>query len=751
MHREASRIISAIETKIDQKMRSGARIELTYGQVYEVHGAECSVYLVGSRELAESDGGVAEPSTGFRVPTHLTARTNDYVRVSMDERGDRWVEEVFADQPSMNRWRYVPMTEYTHFNGTASGGSETIELTGVPEYAALAVGGVMGIRRNDTADSSFKLTSLDDKGMAEVTTSGVANRGGFSNFGPVPVGGTRLRQLKYQSTTATTDLLWLKITGYWTNIEEAVIPPVTVINSFIAEAVLSGTAIPIKTFTADAVLAAEPTWGAWSETWAGNVGINIITADAVLKKTLSSTFVADAVLRKSFTATFTGDAVLATGGSAAVYVEDSFDRTLANQWGTASPTGGVWTITEAGASDFDVASGFGTIVTGANLAGRQISQDSISVDNIDETAIVKVDKVPTGTGAFAQVYVQGRRIDNNNRYSGRLRFNADGTLSVSIDRAVGGVFTTIAGPTTISGTVVANDLWRVRVQMDGASPTTIRIRAWKDGTAEPGTWQSTITDSSAALQVAGKVAIGFISSAMTNLPILLSVDKFTVTNISSGVITYAYDDFFRTLSDSWGTAVTGGTYTVKEGSATDFDVTGGVSTIIVGAAWQGKQIALDSVSARDVEYSIMAKANKQATGTGAYTGFWAQCRRIDTNNMYTFRLEHMADGTVRVSINRLVGGVSTVVAGPTTISGSSTADTWWVIKAQAVGASPTTVRMKAWVFGQTEPSSWQLETTDSGAGLQTAGAVGVQAFNSQTLTNFPVLYTFDELLVKATS
>ena len=43
--------------------------------------------------------------------------------------------------------------------------------------------------------------------------------------------------------------------------------------------------------------------------------------------------------------------------------------------------------------------------------------------------------------------------------------------------------------------------------MTGASPTTIRIRAWVDGTTEPTTWTYTGTDSVAALQAPGGVGL----------------------------------------------------------------------------------------------------------------------------------------------------------------------------------------------------------------------------------------------------
>jgi hypothetical protein len=100
MHREATRIIQAIDGRIEGNTKSGARIEVTYGQVHDIVGDVASVYIVGTRELATTAGETPEPSTDFRIPTHLVVAEGDHVRVSMDDRGDRWVDEVFATQPS---------------------------------------------------------------------------------------------------------------------------------------------------------------------------------------------------------------------------------------------------------------------------------------------------------------------------------------------------------------------------------------------------------------------------------------------------------------------------------------------------------------------------------------------------------------------------------------------------------------------------------------------------------------------------
>lgn len=129
MHREASRILGAIDGRIEKNTRSGAGIEVTYGQVYDIVGDRASVYIVGSRELAESNGGVAEPSPDFRIPTHLTIATSDYVRVSMDSRGDRWIDESLEPQPD-------PTVDLSELGEINIGNVSPASLTYAQEVAA---------------------------------------------------------------------------------------------------------------------------------------------------------------------------------------------------------------------------------------------------------------------------------------------------------------------------------------------------------------------------------------------------------------------------------------------------------------------------------------------------------------------------------------------------------------------------------------------------------------------------------------
>ena len=115
-------------------------------------------------------------------------------------------------------------------------------------------------------------------------------------------------------------------------------------------------------------------------------------------------------------------------------------------------------------------------------------------------------------------------------YRGRLRLANTGGAFLQAAHATGEneVFMGIersAGFTFGAG----SQIW-VRMQVVGASPTTVRMRAWLDGTPEPGAWTYVVTDSTAGLQGPGSVGLlARLSSGTTNPPIVVSFDGVRVT------------------------------------------------------------------------------------------------------------------------------------------------------------------------------------------------------------------------------
>jgi hypothetical protein len=114
-----------------------------------------------------------------------------------------------------------------------------------------------------------------------------------------------------------------------------------------------------------------------------------------------------------------------------------------------------------------------------------------------------------------------------------LRLAVNGNVYIQATSVVNNTETAIGSEVLVAGLTYSpgSFIW-LRAQFSGTNPTTIRIRAWADGSPEPATWQYTATNSVAALQAAGAVGVrGYISGATSNAPILLTFDDFRATSL----------------------------------------------------------------------------------------------------------------------------------------------------------------------------------------------------------------------------
>jgi PKD repeat protein len=77
----------------------------------------------------------------------------------------------------------------------------------------------------------------------------------------------------------------------------------------------------------------------------------------------------------------------------------------------------------------------------------------------------------------------------------------------------------------------------IRLEVAGASPTTLRARVWADGAAEPGGWNVQTTDSTAALQGAGGIGVNtYLSGSTTNAPVAFSFDGLESRSLNQAPI-----------------------------------------------------------------------------------------------------------------------------------------------------------------------------------------------------------------------
>lgn len=225
-------------------------------------------------------------------------------------------------------------------------------------------------------------------------------------------------------------------------------------------------------------------------------------------------------------ATDTDSAPVTVSGTAQpALASDSFNRTVASGWGNAD-VGGAWTVSSGSA--FSVNGTAGTLSSNKG-SGRSAYLRSVSSDATDLTFTLGSDKLVTGSGLYVSTI--GRHVAGAGDYRAVVRLQSDGTVALRLSRMTESGAETVLQPSTVVGGVSYSPsaALRVRLQVTGTSPTTVRVKVWKAGTTEPAAWTASATDATAALQTAGYPGIvTYLSSSATNAPIILSFDDLLV-------------------------------------------------------------------------------------------------------------------------------------------------------------------------------------------------------------------------------
>ncbi|WP_317229089.1 PKD domain-containing protein [Clavibacter sp. MX14-G9D] len=205
----------------------------------------------------------------------------------------------------------------------------------------------------------------------------------------------------------------------------------------------------------------------------------------------------------------------------------------------------------------------------------------------------------------------------------------------------------------------------------------------------------------------------------------------------------ARDAFARTVANGLGTADVGGAWT-RWGTAANLSVKDGAARFLLPTTGVTTGATLDSVKQTAVDMRLDFTLDKAATGGGTYV--YAIGRRVSNNNEYRAVVRLANNGTAAVSlVAHRNSGTATTIANEVRIPGTIAAGTAVSVRTQVVGTSPTTIRAKVWVAGTPEPQAWTVQTTDSSAGLQAAGGLGVLSYVSGSATNAPQTVTVRDL------
>ena len=206
----------------------------------------------------------------------------------------------------------------------------------------------------------------------------------------------------------------------------------------------------------------------------------------------------------------------------------------------------------------------------------------------------------------------------------------------------------------------------------------------------------------------------------------------------------AADAFDRTVTGGLGTAEDGGAWTVSAGGVRQ-SVSGGVATFALTKGTNtGSYLGGVSETSVDVQTSLSLSAVPTGGGAMVYVG----ARRVDTNLAYQGRVRFLADGTVGVALVKQVGTSDDVLLGrEVVLSGLTyTAGSVLNVRVVASGTDATQLSATVWAAGTTEPATPTVTGTDSTAGLQANGSIGLTAYLSGSATA-PVDLKFSEITV----
>lgn len=481
---------------------------------------------------------------------------------------------------------------------------------------------------------------------------------------------------------------------------------------------------------------------------------------------------------------------------------DTYSRVVGSGWGSAD-IGGVWTPWSGSAAVASVSGGTGRLDL-APGGTREMALQSVTPTDSVSTMTYTLTAGPSTGASYVGL---GARRTEAGRYQALAWHRENGTTTLLIRRDKDAIATLpLAG-----GAWTAGSSFQLKMEVTGTAPTTIRMKLWTAGTAEPGSWQLSATDLTAGLQAGGAPFVfqSRPSTAVGSAPVL--VDDFTMKDLAGPVVPnvppvasftptvtgksvsvnasastdsdgtiasyawtfgdggtgsgvtashtyatantyvvtltvtdddgathsttrsvviedepvvpdpddpFAEDTFNRVATSGWGTASTGGAWTISGGAASAasvadnqgrFDLApGGTRYAVLGTT-----SVVDSVV--ETEFQVSS-----ATETGgAYVGVVA---RQTGSERYLVRAWLRPDGTVWLVIHEGKNLVAT-----RSLSGMTYADdTVYHLKVSVTGMSPTTISAKFWADGSAEPG-WQLTSVDSAAALQGAGSVGLTA------------------------
>lgn len=212
-----------------------------------------------------------------------------------------------------------------------------------------------------------------------------------------------------------------------------------------------------------------------------------------------------------------------TVASNAPVATDGFSRIVSGGWGSAD-VGGPWTTSGAPASVFAVDGRRGTLTMGAGSAPLA-ALNGVTAGDVDMLVDTTVSTAATGGGTTLSL---GARRVGTSEYRLKLRLLTGNVVHLALSTVVNGSETVLREVNVGGLAYQVGDTLRVRFDVTGSSPTTLRGTVWEAGSTEP-TPQISLTDATASLAAPGGLSLGgYVSGSATSTPVAAAFDDLAV-------------------------------------------------------------------------------------------------------------------------------------------------------------------------------------------------------------------------------
>ena len=303
---------------------------------------------------------------------------------------------------------------------------------------------------------------------------------------------------------------------------------------------------------------------------------------------------------------------------------------------------------------------------------------------------------------------------------------------------------TVAAPNQAPAAVIATSCTGLTCSFDGSASSdpdgTLSGWAWDFGDGTTGAGETASHTYSKAGDYAVKLTVTDDKGTSSETAATLQV-----TPPAAGTV-LAKDSFARTLAQGLGSADVGGPWTTTA-SASRYSVTGGAGNWIMQAPGNAPAAHLKNVVATDADLSFKVNLDKNATGGGVYLS--AVARSVANQGEYRAKVRFTSTGRIYLGIVRTTAtGAETNLTSETSIAGLSGTNGEQIgVRVQVTGKETAAIKAKVWLASGAEPAAWQLEVSDSTAGLQAPGYTGILTALSGSATNAPVTARISDYLL----